>query len=67
MLDNQGFRPKSEISEKERVDFAIYRNELLALPPANSVENAIRIRAFWAKWLPVSVSYFKALKLKYVV
>lgn len=65
MIDNQGFRPKSTVSAKEREEFENYRSELLALPPANCMENAAKIRAFWAKWLPGSVSHFEFLGLKF--
>lgn len=65
MIDNQGFRPKSEISAQERAGFESYRAELLALPPANCEENAIKIRAFWAKHLPSTRDHFDQLGLEY--
>jgi hypothetical protein len=65
MLDNQGFREKSEVSEKERVEFAAYRAELEAVLPINSNEAAMKLRGVLAKYYPQLIPTMKELKLKY--
>lgn len=64
-LNNQGYKPKSEVSAKEREEFDQYRKELLALPPANSNENATKHRAFLVKHYPFAEAHFKLLNLPY--
>lgn len=63
MLDNQGFRPKSEVSEKEREEFARYREGLLALCPINSMERANALRTFLAQHFECCKRMFVELKL----
>jgi hypothetical protein len=65
MLENQGFRPKSELSAQEREAFVAYREECLALPPANSNESAKAHRSFWVKHHPQLQKTLDELKLDY--
>ena len=67
MLDNQGFRPKSEVSAKEREEFAAYREECLALPPVTAEDRgASKVhRTFLVKHYPHLAATLKELKLDY--
>lgn len=65
MLDNQGYRPKSEVSASEREQHEAYRKELLAMPPINSMERANNLRSFLVKHFECAEKHFKELKLPY--
>lgn len=67
MLENKGFQPKSEVSEKERQEFARYREELLALPVVNSknVGAAKQHRSFFAEHFPQLKKTMKELGLDF--
>lgn len=67
MLDNQGYREKSEVSAKEREAFATYRDECLALPPVsgNDPTAAKTHRTFYVKHFPQLAATMKEMGLDF--
>lgn len=65
MLDNQGYRDKSEVSAAERERHEAYRKELLAMPPINSMERANKLRTFLVRHFECAEKHFQELKLPY--
>lgn len=63
MLNNQGYRDKSEVSAAERERHDAYRKELLALPPINSMENANKLRHFLAQHFSCCKKFFEESRL----
>lgn len=65
MLDNQGYREKSEVSAQERVEFAAYREALLSLVPVNTNEKRHELRALIARTFPDTKPIFAELRLTF--
>ncbi len=65
MLNNQGFREKSEVSAQEREVFEAYKVDLAAVLPVNSNEAAKRLRGVLAKYYPQLIPTMKEMKLSY--